>query len=50
MVRAWFMKDVTDEVNREEENFAKPGEFLDLDTLRKLTGCYVHKVHKARHI
>ena len=44
MVRAWYFKNITDGMNREEENFAKPGEELDLVTLNKLTGCYVNKV------
>ena len=44
MVRAWYLKNITDGMNREEENFAKPGEELDLDTLNKLTGCYTNKV------
>ena len=39
MVRAWYLKNITNGVNREEENFAKPGEEIDIAMLIKLTGC-----------
>ena len=44
MVRAWYLKNITNGMNREEENFAKPGELLDMATLTKLTGCHATKV------
>lgn len=44
MVRAWYLKNITEKDNREEENIARPGEYLDLFTVQKLTGCRVNKV------